>query len=68
MTGGRVRRWLDESVPAHPDVNPEHPFVIFGDHRFCAGKCLTAMPMPASHMHSQIELNICARRLDDLLV
>src|SRR5450631_862828 len=54
LTAGRYR---DESVPAHPDVNPDHPMVVFGDHKFCAGKSLNVMRMPAVHMHSQIELN-----------
>jgi AraC-like DNA-binding protein len=31
--------------------------VVFGDHRFCAGKSLDVVRMPAPHMHSQIELN-----------
>src|SRR5579883_1646825 len=24
-----------ESVPVHPELNPAHPLVVFGDHRFC---------------------------------
>jgi len=47
----------DESVPVHPDQNPRHPLVIFGDHRFCAGEALLVQRMPGPHMHSQIELN-----------
>jgi AraC family transcriptional regulator, melibiose operon regulatory protein len=47
----------DESTPAHPDLTARHPHVVFGDHRFCAGKSLNVMCMPGPHMHSQIELN-----------
>jgi AraC-like DNA-binding protein/mannose-6-phosphate isomerase-like protein (cupin superfamily) len=47
----------DESTPAHPDVKPGYPLVIFGDHKFCAGKSLNVQRMPGPHMHSQIELN-----------
>lgn len=47
----------DESVPVHPDHDPRHPLVIFGDHRFCAGENLTVQRMAGPHMHSQIELN-----------
>lgn len=47
----------DESVPAHPDYDPRHPLVVFGDHRFCAGESLDVQRMPGPHMHSQIELN-----------
>lgn len=47
----------DESVPVHPDHDPRHPLVIFGDHRFCAGESLTVNRMAGPHMHSQIELN-----------
>jgi AraC-like DNA-binding protein/mannose-6-phosphate isomerase-like protein (cupin superfamily) len=47
----------DESVPAHPDLDPRHPLVVFGDHRFCAGETLVVQRMPGPHMHSQIELN-----------
>ncbi len=50
-------RRSDESVPAHPDYDPRHPLVVFGDHRFCAGESLEVQRMPAPHMHSQIELN-----------
>ena len=50
-------RRADESVPAHPDYDPRHPLVVFGDHRFCAGESLEVQRMPAPHMHSQIELN-----------
>ena len=52
------RRRQDESVPAHPDVNPDHPMVVFGDHGFCAGARLDVRRMPSAHMHSQIELNL----------
>nr|WP_280951012.1 helix-turn-helix domain-containing protein [Rhizobium sp. TH135] len=48
---------MDESVPVHPDHDPRHPLVIFGDHRFCAGESLTVHRMAGPHMHSQIELN-----------
>ncbi len=48
---------VDESVPVHPDHDPRHPLVIFGDHRFCAGENLTVHRMAGPHMHSQIELN-----------
>jgi AraC-like DNA-binding protein/mannose-6-phosphate isomerase-like protein (cupin superfamily) len=48
---------IDESVPVHPDHDPRHPLVIFGDHRFCAGACLDVQRMAGPHMHSQIELN-----------
>lgn len=47
----------DESIPAHPDLNPGHPLVIFGDHRFCAGESTQVHRMAGPHMHSQIELN-----------
>lgn len=47
----------DESVPVHPDHDPRHPLVIFGDHRFCAGAQLEVQKMAGPHMHSQIELN-----------
>lgn len=47
----------DESVPAHPDYDPRHPLVVFGDHRFCAGESVEVQRMAAPHMHSQIELN-----------
>jgi AraC-like DNA-binding protein/mannose-6-phosphate isomerase-like protein (cupin superfamily) len=50
-------RRFDESVPAHPDYDPRHPLVVFGDHRFCAGESLEVLRMQAPHMHSQIELN-----------
>lgn len=51
----------DESVPVHPDHDPRHPLVIFGDHRFCAGECLDVQRMAGPHMHSQIELNFVLR-------
>ncbi|MGV8955936.1 MAG: helix-turn-helix domain-containing protein [Cypionkella sp.] len=47
----------DESTPAHPDHDPRHPLVVFGDHRFCAGEALDVQRMAGPHMHSQIELN-----------
>ncbi|MFD1625134.1 helix-turn-helix domain-containing protein [Azospirillum griseum] len=45
------------SVPVHPDLDPGHPLVVFGDHRFCAGQTLDVDVMDGPHMHSQIELN-----------
>jgi len=53
----RTSDYRDESVPVHPDVDPNNPMVVFGDHTFCAGQSLDVMRMPAIHMHSQIELN-----------
>jgi AraC family transcriptional regulator, melibiose operon regulatory protein len=50
--------WIDESTPAHPDGLPGHPLVVFGNHRFCAGRSLDVICMPGPHMHSQIELNL----------
>lgn len=47
----------DESVPAHPEFDPRHPLVVFGDHSFCAGASLEVQRMPGPHMHSQVELN-----------
>ena len=47
----------DESVPMFPEMGPGHPLVVFGDHRFCAGKSLDVMRMPGPHMHSQVEIN-----------
>ena len=58
MTSSPARTYRDESIPAHPDVNPDHPMVVFSDHRFCAGASLEVMRMPSVHMHSQIELNL----------
>ena len=49
--------YKDESVPAHPEMDRGYPVVVFGDHRFCAGKTLVVQPMPGPHMHSQVELN-----------
>lgn len=57
MEEAYVRLKDDESVPAHPDLAPGHPMVVFDDHRFCAGKSLEILRMPGPHMHSQIELN-----------
>ena len=48
----------DESVPVHADIGRNHPMVVFGDHRLCAGKSLNVYRMPGPHMHSQIELNL----------
>jgi len=50
--------WLDESVPVHEDIGRDHPMVIFGDNRLCAGKSLDVHCMPRPHMHSQIEINL----------
>lgn len=49
--------YKDESVPAHPEMDRGYPVVVFGDHRFCAGKTLVVQPMLGPHMHSQVELN-----------
>ncbi len=49
--------YVDESVPAHPHANRGYPVVVFGDHRFCAGKSMFVQRMPGPHMHSQVELN-----------
>jgi AraC family transcriptional regulator, melibiose operon regulatory protein len=49
--------YVDESVPAHPHANRGYPVVVFGDHRFCAGKSMYVQRMPGPHMHSQVELN-----------
>jgi AraC family transcriptional regulator, melibiose operon regulatory protein len=51
------KEFVDESLPVHPDVTPGHPLVVFGDHKFCAGKSTEVQRMPSPHMHSQIELN-----------
>jgi AraC-like DNA-binding protein len=50
--------YQDESLPALPDAPRNHPLVVFGDHRFCAGEQITVHRMPGPHMHSQIELNL----------
>jgi len=57
MSTDTLSPYRDESIPAHPDVNPDHPMVVFGDHGFCAGESLNVQRMPSAHMHSQIELN-----------
>lgn len=54
----RRKRKQDESVPAHPELGPEHPLVVFGDHGFCAGARLEVKRMDGPHMHSQVELNL----------
>ncbi|HEV7256029.1 MAG TPA: helix-turn-helix domain-containing protein [Mesorhizobium sp.] len=54
----RRKRKQDESVPAHPELGPEHPLVVFGDHGFCAGATLEVKRMDGPHMHSQVELNL----------
>ena len=48
---------LDGAIPAHPELDPSHPLVIFDDHRFCAGTTTTVRRMAGPHMHSQIEIN-----------
>ena len=58
MVRRAAKAYHDESIPAHPDVDPEHPMVVFNDHKFCAGATLDVQRMPAAHMHSQIELNL----------
>ena len=50
--------YVDESVPAHPHACRGYPVVVFGDHRFCAGKSMFVQRMPGPHMHSQVELNL----------
>ncbi len=45
------------AVPAHPELDPSHPLVVFGDHQFCAGNLMDVQRMAGPHMHSQIELN-----------
>ena len=50
--------WEDESVPVHEDIGRDHPMVIFGDNRLCAGKSLVVHCMPRPHMHSQVEMNL----------
>ncbi|WP_377293132.1 helix-turn-helix domain-containing protein [Rhizobium sp. SG2393] len=57
MSSIHVIEQADESIPVHPDLDPRHPLVVFGDHRFCAGASMTVQRMPGPHMHSQIELN-----------
>ncbi|WP_319411584.1 helix-turn-helix domain-containing protein [uncultured Cohaesibacter sp.] len=49
--------WLDGAIPAHPELGPTHPLVIFDDHRFCAGATTRVRKMVGPHMHSQIEIN-----------
>jgi AraC-like DNA-binding protein len=53
-----VFEWVDESVPVHEDIGRDHPMVIFGDNRLCAGKSLVVRCMPGPHMHSQVEMNL----------
>ncbi|BCH60920.1 AraC family transcriptional regulator [Agrobacterium vitis] len=45
------------ATPVHPERDPAHPLVVFGDNRFCAGELLDVQKMAGPHMHSQIELN-----------
>jgi AraC family transcriptional regulator, melibiose operon regulatory protein len=51
-------KFEDESTPLHPEGMRGYPVVIFGDHKFCAGKSINVACMPGPHMHSQIELNL----------
>jgi AraC-like DNA-binding protein/mannose-6-phosphate isomerase-like protein (cupin superfamily) len=55
-----LKGFEDESVPIHPD-KAGHPLVVFGDHRFCAGRTRVVQRMPGPHMHSQVELNFVLR-------
>jgi AraC family transcriptional regulator, melibiose operon regulatory protein len=57
MHQARPFDYKDESIPAFPGLGRDHPLVIFGDHRLCAGEQLDVQCMPGPHMHSQIELN-----------
>jgi AraC family transcriptional regulator, melibiose operon regulatory protein len=57
MSRSPKTEFFDESLPVHPDVTRGHPLVVFGDHKFCAGKSTDVQRMPGPHMHSQIELN-----------
>jgi AraC family transcriptional regulator, melibiose operon regulatory protein len=50
--------YIDESKPAHPDMDKGYPVVIFGDHRLCGGNSTKVRRMPGPHMHSQIEFNL----------
>lgn len=53
------------ATPAHPEHDPSHPLVVFGDHQFCAGNLMDVQRMAGPHMHSQIELNFVLRgRMD----
>jgi AraC-like DNA-binding protein len=45
------------ATAVHPERDPAHPLVVFGDHRFCAGDNINVRRMAGPHMHSQIELN-----------
>ncbi|MCM2292446.1 helix-turn-helix domain-containing protein [Allorhizobium sp. BGMRC 0089] len=47
----------EEADAVHLRLNPAHPLVVFGDHRFCAGALKEVQVMAGPHMHSQIELN-----------
>lgn len=53
--------YIDESVPAHPEMSRGYPVVVFGDHSFCAGKSTRVQKMPGPHMHSQVELNLVTK-------
>ncbi len=50
--------YVDESVPANPDMDRGSPMVVFGDHRLCGGISTRVQRMPWPHMHSQIEINV----------
>jgi AraC-like DNA-binding protein/mannose-6-phosphate isomerase-like protein (cupin superfamily) len=60
MARDKFEGFHDESVPVHPD-RAGHPMVVFGDHRFCAGKSRAVQRMPGPHMHSQVEINFVLR-------
>jgi AraC family transcriptional regulator, melibiose operon regulatory protein len=53
--------YVDESTPAHPEIDRAYPMVIFGEHRLCAGSSTRVQRMPGPHMHSQIEFNLVRR-------
>jgi AraC family transcriptional regulator, melibiose operon regulatory protein len=53
--------YVDESTPAHPGMGSGYPFVVFGDHRLCAGNSMRVQRMPGPHMHSQIEFNLVSK-------
>jgi AraC family transcriptional regulator, melibiose operon regulatory protein len=53
--------YIDESTPAHPEMDRGYPVVIFGDHRLCGGNSTRVQRMPGPHMHSQIEFNLVRR-------
>lgn len=53
--------YVDESTPAHPEIDRGYPMVVFGDHRLCGGISTRVQRMPGPHMHSQIEFNLVRR-------